>query len=306
MSGKEYQKIEKVIKGIATDLLLLKVGDRLTPISNYQEKYGVARGTVQNAISFLKKKHAIELEGKGHSGTFIRKIDYSTLQEYSSRKRIMGVLPILSSYTFYGLSTALNLLLRDLNCDFAYSRGSESRIRMVVDGNCEFAICSKLSANMAIESGLNIKILANFGKKSYHSNHALVFRNHSKTKIEPGMKILIDTKSIDHAVLINNLIKDINGVILVKTRFSQTLQFLKKEKIDVSLWNYDELGLTGFEGFNVVPLEIGPELEDLSTAVMIVRSDDEFCDKVLRKYIDLSEFSRIQKGVIEKIIEPNW
>ena len=75
-----YQKKGVTISNVASSLLSRNAGDRIPPISYYQEEYGVSRGTIQNAFRYLKEAGAVELVSHGHMGTYIEKIDYVKLQ----------------------------------------------------------------------------------------------------------------------------------------------------------------------------------------------------------------------------------
>ena len=57
-----YQKIGVTISNLALNLLSKNVGDRIWPISQYQEEFGVSRGTMQNAFRYLEEKGAVVLE----------------------------------------------------------------------------------------------------------------------------------------------------------------------------------------------------------------------------------------------------
>ena len=76
-----YQKIGVTIRELALSLLSKNVGERIQSISRYQEEFQVSRGTIQNAICYLKEVRAVELVSCGHLGTFIEKIDYEKLTE---------------------------------------------------------------------------------------------------------------------------------------------------------------------------------------------------------------------------------
>ena len=83
MVEKFLMKKGQVINAIASDFLKKSVGDKVPSISEYQEDLEVARGTVQNAISYLKSEGAFKLISKGHQGSFISEINYEILQSYA-------------------------------------------------------------------------------------------------------------------------------------------------------------------------------------------------------------------------------
>ena len=106
-----YQKTGLAKSLLALDLLSKNTGDRIQPISEYQEKFGVSRGTVQNAFTYLKECGAVVLEHHGHQGTYIEKLDYHKLQENCMRKELLGIMPLPYSLTYEGFATAMNLTL---------------------------------------------------------------------------------------------------------------------------------------------------------------------------------------------------
>ncbi len=64
--GNLYQKTGVAKSMLALDLMSRDTGERLLPISEYQEKFGVSRGTIQNAFACLKESNAVVLENHGH------------------------------------------------------------------------------------------------------------------------------------------------------------------------------------------------------------------------------------------------
>ncbi len=90
-----YQKTGMAIEYIANELYILKKGDRMPSISDFQKQFSISRGTVQNALSFLKDEEAIVTKSRGHMGTHIEEIDY-TIEIF--KKSIARLRSISSSY----------------------------------------------------------------------------------------------------------------------------------------------------------------------------------------------------------------
>lgn len=85
-----YQKTGLAKSLLALDLLSKNAGDRIQPISEYQEKFGVSRGTVQNAFTYLKECGAVVLEHHGHQGTYIEKLGLPQITGKLYEKRAVG------------------------------------------------------------------------------------------------------------------------------------------------------------------------------------------------------------------------
>ena len=61
--GEEFLKKKGIVVNyLASDLLQKKKGDRVLSVTEYQNKYAVSRGTVQNAWAFLKEIKAIKVK----------------------------------------------------------------------------------------------------------------------------------------------------------------------------------------------------------------------------------------------------
>ena len=138
---------------ISTESAFKNVGERIQSISRYQEEFQVSRGTIQNAICYLKEVRAVELVSCGHLGTFIEKIDYEKLQECCLTQGLMGIMPLPYSLIYEGMATAMYEQLKDLRFNMAYVRGAIGRIELVESGAYHFAIGSQFAVEHEIQCG---------------------------------------------------------------------------------------------------------------------------------------------------------
>ncbi|NMC45416.1 MAG: ABC transporter substrate-binding protein [Chloroflexi bacterium] len=291
------QKIKFVVKELAGDLLLLDKGDKIKPISHFQEKYKVARGTIQNAYAFLKENGAVDFDGKGRTGLFIKEINYSKLQSYCMTGSLMGVMPMSNTITSQGLATALYKALNNIDCDLVYMRGGKKRIRMVMDSKCHFAVCSLNTAQIAMTEGCDAKILYNFGPNSFLPRHIIIFKDSSQNTIQPGMRVAYDPTSVDHCNIMDVLLKDIEGVQRVTIKAYQTMRALRDGVIDAALWNIDEALEDKNSHLHYVFVDC-MDTEKFTTAVLIVKYGDIAIEKILLNYINPEQIKKIQKSVI--------
>ena len=192
-----------IINHLASDLLQLKKGDRMPSISEYQETYGVARGTVQNALNYLKTEGALTTKSHGHLGTFIEEIDYSILQEYALSEAILGTMTLPYSRLYEGLATGIYEEFNEhkIKLNLAYIRGSKERVRSITMKTYRFAVISKFAAKRAIQQGEPLEIVIDFGAQTYLSGHVLLLANRNNDKIESGMRVAIDYSSLDQQML---------------------------------------------------------------------------------------------------------
>ena len=292
-----YQKIGVTIEKLALDLLSKNVGDRIQPISQYQEDFAVSRGTIQNAIRYLEEAGAVNLTHHGHQGTYIAGLDYGKLQENCLRKGLMGIMPLPYSATYEGFATAIYEQLKDLRFNMAYARGAAGRIDLVVSGAYQFAVSSQYAAEYAIDSGKEIEVVLNFGTGSFLSQHVLLLRDVTMDGIVDGMRVAYDSDSLDQSKITQNLVKG-KQVELVGIRTQQTIAALRAGIIDAGVWNYDDIFENHhLEELKVVFLDASEYNKLFSTAVLLVRKDGGYLKEVLKKYINVKQTMEILEDV---------
>ena len=292
-----YQKIGVTIRELALSLLSKNVGDRIQSISRYQEEFQVSRGTIQNAICYLKEVRAVELVSCGHLGTFIEKIDYEKLQECCLTQGLMGIMPLPYSLIYEGMATAMYEQLKDLRFNMAYVRGAIGRIELVESGAYHFAIGSQFAVEHEIQCGREIEAVFNFGVGSYLSKHVLLLRDHGKNGITEGMRVAYDSESLDQSCLTTNIVKG-KKVELVNMRTQQTITALLDGNIDAGVWNYDDvLENHCLDDLKVVFLTESEYNEKFSTAVMVIRKNNKYLKKILEKNISVSKTLEILSDV---------
>ena len=302
-AGNLYQKIGLVKNLLALDLMSRNAGDRILPISEYQDKFGVSRGTIQNAFACLKECNAVTLENHGHQGTCIKEIDYKKLQENCMRREILGIMPLPYSVTYEGFATAMYIQFAPLNFNMAYARGAVGRIELVESGTYHFAVCSQYAAEQSIKEGKQIEAAINFGPGSFLSRHVLLLSDARYDSIQDGMRIAYDSSSIDQSCITRNIIHG-KKVTLVPIRAQQTVNALMDGIIDAGVWNYDDIQEHKHEQLKVAFLDDSDYNNLFSTAVMVIRKEDEYLKTLLKKYVSVPKVVDIIREVREKKREP--
>ena len=306
--GEEFLKKKGIVVNyLASDLLQKKKGDRVLSVTEYQNKYAVSRGTVQNAWAFLKEIKAIKVKSHGHMGTFIEEIDYSILQEYALSDTILGTMTLPYSRLYEGLATGIYDVFKENNIkrNLAYIRGSKERVRSIANKTYRFEVVSKFAAEQAISDGEPIEISLNFGRHSYLSEHVLLFRDKNQKKIEKNMKIAIDYSSIDQRLLTKAIIKD-EQVEYVEMQGHQIIAALQMGQIDAGIWNFDEIRDKNHQGLHYVPLTESEMEKDMSTSVIITQKDDSSMKAFFQKSVDKKKILCIQKDVCDGKLIPQY
>lgn len=300
-----FQKTGVVIGKLALNLLSKNVGDRVASISEYQEKFHVSRGTIQNAFTYLKENGAVTLKSHGHLGAYIEQIDYIKLQNCCIKEKLLGIMPLPYSLTYEGFATAIYAALDKLNFNMAYARGAVGRIELVESGSYQFAVVSRFAAEYAIQEGCAIEAALDFGPGSFLSRHVLLLRSQEETEICDGMKVAYDSSSLDQRNITENMIKG-KKVKLVEIRTQNTISALLHGKIDAGIWNYDDIVDNGHTQLKVVPLKPSEYNEQFSAAVIVIKKGDEYIRALLTKYINRDKVLHILKEVRAGKVLPNY
>lgn len=306
MSERMYQKIGITVNRLSRDLLPRKEGDRIPSITEYQERFQVARGTVQNAINYLTDSGSISLIRRGHLGTFIERMDYRRLQECSFNKELLGSMPLPYSLCYQGLATALFEVLSPYAFNLVYARGSESRLKLLASGVCQFTVCSRYAAEEAIRCYNNIEIAVDLGPETYLTRHVLVFRDPEKAEIESGMRVAYDRASLDHRHLTEIITAGIRDVEFVDLKAHQTVKAIRSGEIDAGVWNLDEIMESGYQDLNVVPIRQFMNVTDFSSAVLVVNRGDEDMAQLLQQHVLQQTVCGIQDAVKEGRIAADY
>ena len=297
MSNEMYQKTGIAVNRLAQDLLTRKKGDRILSISEYQEKFGVSRGTVQNSLNYLKDHGAVTLVSRGHMGTFIEAMDYRRLQECSFNKEILGSMPLPYSLCYRGLATALFRLMSPYAFNLVYARGAGSRIRLLTSGVCQFSVCSLYAAEEAVRANEDLQIALDLGPGTYLTRHMLLFRNPEKKAIESGMKVAYDRDSMDHRHLTELLVSGVPNVTLVEMKAHQTVKAIQTGQVDAGIWNLDDILESGYTDLNMVPIPITQETGKYSSAAFVAMKENLEIIQLLRQVIRPEQTRQIQQAV---------
>lgn len=294
---------------LGREFISLKTGDRIEPIGNYSEKFGLGRGTIQSALRFLEEMGAVKLEPKGHLGTFIKSIDYRKLWDVAGLGSITGAMPLPYSKRYEGLATGIYKAFEKANIPFnmAYMRGGYKRLEGLEHMKYDFIIMSKLAAEISISSGYDIEILLDFGDYSYVQDHKVLFANPGYNEITDGMKVALDKSSPDHFILTTSECEG-KKVDYVELTYNQILKSLQDGKVDAAIWNIDEIIDRNIKISYCdlkSPKAINIKADD-TRAVLVVKKSNWGISGILRNIISKEDVCDIQKKVLIGEILPTY
>lgn len=295
-----------IINHLAKEFMTKEEGDRISTVADYAEKYSLARGTVQSALKFLCELDAVAIDTRGHLGSFLTRIDYMKLLKVTDINFIVGVMPLPYTKRYEGLATGLynSEFAKKFSLNLAYMRGAINRLESLVQNRYDFAVMSKLAAKYYIGEGYEVDIVVSFGRNSFVSNHALVFTDKDQKKVTDGMRIGIDSTSIDH-VLITKRLTEGKKVELFDMPYNVIKRKLSEGELDAGVMTLDEVKGKDINYHTKLVDQVIPDYEN-TEAVIVVKRDKKEIKKILEKYISKDTVLDIQKEVIDNKIVPNY
>lgn len=295
------------VKKIAGEIYLLNKNDRLPTMQILQEKHHISRGTVQNALAYLKKEGAIQTKSQGHLGTFIKAIDHKKLRKYADADRLVGTMPLPYSKLYEGLATGLYMIFnqQEIKLNLAFIRGAKSRMESVEKKTYDFAVVSRFAAEKEIEKGANISIVLAFGENTYLSKHVLILSDESQTEITDGMRVGIDEDSLDHYHLTKDLTKE-KEVQLIDYPANQLIHGIRENNLDAGIWNYDEIIEKGYSDLKVVDIETTDYHSKIREAVIVCEKDNLVIQSIIKNNISIKAMKEYQTKVKSGQIVPRF
>lgn len=298
-------KSSVVLKNLAEELLFIELDSRIPRIEELSGKYGVGRGTIQNVLKKMEESQCITLESRGHLGTFLRNKNMDLLLQCCGVSSIIGVMPLPYSRKYEGLATAMHASFEKIGIPLhcAFMRGATVRLDNVIDGRYDFALVSKYAAMSAIRKSDDLVIVKEFGGGSYVSRHAVVFAEETNG-IQDGMKIGIDSYSIDQQVLTNFEVKD-KDVELINLNYMHLLEHLKAKSIDAMVWNVDEIDKGSFFLSELSSEEALEMDNEMSQAVCVINKNNKKMEFMFNQ-ISTEHVMQVQKQVELGVLIPKY
>lgn len=304
MEIKLFNKNSSTIIALSKLFLSMEIQDKVPTFEQLSKDLMVARGTIQNSIKILQDEKAIEILPRGRKGTFLVDKDIEKLIYYANIRSLLGAMSLPYSKIYEGLATGLISSLKNkyqIPVNMSYMRDATQRIDEMLDGRYDFIIISKLSAEIALKRDKQIKIVKDFGPKTYLSYHVIVFADASMDKIQDGMTVGLASNATSQNLWVKKICKDIN-VNYKEIDYNNVLAAVKRHEIDATVWNRDEINNTLFQ-LNMVPIYSDEESTD---AVLVVDANRKELVKIFEEIVDIETVTQIQKAVVEGKISPKY
>ena len=239
---------------LANLLLTHQLGDRIQPVQQYASEFGIGVGTVQAALAYLQDIGAVDLESRGHLGTFVRHINHPLIWSLTGQNQIVGGMPLPYSRRYEGLATGLHKAFDSagVTLNLLYLRGALNRLRALTQGKLDFVVLSRFALNNSVDYGLDLEVVLGLDSESYVGQHIVLLRDHDTSGIEDGMRVGIDPSSIDQVLLAKDACRE-KDVEFVTISYMSLMVAMHRGQIDATVWNRDDFHASSHP-FKVAPL----------------------------------------------------
>jgi hypothetical protein len=224
---------------LAAHFLGAEVGERLPSVRNLARANQSSVGSISNAINELEELGAIQIERRGHLGSFVKQRNLGILWSIAEQGPMVIGFPLTSSPRFSGLATGLKKLLSDAGIEayLIFIRGSLTRIQALREGRCHAVVMSAFAADELCTD--EEEILLRLPPESYVASHKVYYRTPIPGK-EQSLKVAIDRDSIDLSC-IAELEFASREVEFVPVPYVLTHHMLVDGHIDAAVWSSDDM-----------------------------------------------------------------
>jgi len=189
--------------------------------------------------------------------------------------------------------------------NLAYMRGSKQRIESLKARRYDFIVLSKLAAEEEIAKDGDLQIVLAFDENTYVSKHKVFLADHTKGKIEEGMRVGIDYTSLDQSKITLYECEGVD-VELVSINYMQLPKMLRDQQLDAAIWNADDNYMSeNFKGVSFQSDKAKEIAEKATTSVILTEKDRK---KVLEYFskLDKDDVHRIQEEVVNHKKIPHY
>lgn len=296
-------KVVYLKKRLALEFLGLKPGDAISTITQYQEKFGSSRGSIQIALKEMQMEKVVSLKSQGAHGTKIIGLDYDSLLRMLDIDTVIGAMPVPYHLRQEGLATAFMQSFHNAPFRFAcsYNQGSLKRIKGLINNSYDFIILSKMAADY-YKNIYDFKEVLQLADGSYSAPHVWVVRKGIKS-IEPDMKVGIDRSSYDQYFLVNKATQNMR-LNFVDIRFPSVVSNILNGSIDAAVWNLDMMDT--FQSTQVDIIDSFPHVDDERAAVVVCKPGRGDMIKIIKDYVKPLVIQNLQEQVMAGSMLPNF
>ena len=295
----------EVVAHLSKYLLQMKEGDRLESVRELGKSYNVSVGTISNALATLESSGAIQIEKRGHLGSFVESRSLGVLWNFAEQEPLVISCPLIAHSRLEGLATSLKKIISAAGLDvyMVFIRGSVTRMNALREKKCHIAIMSTFAAEQLCTPKEEVSLT--LPAQSFVESHAVYYQ--TKMPQHPP-RIAIDHDSIDIKAL-TQLEYDGEDVEYVSVTYMQLPHLLKSDQIDAGIWSTDDMDHHVGDVIAYRPLRQSVQEQvngtDTSTA-LITCAKDSSVHAIIDSVMDVDAILDIQAQVMQGIVVPEY
>lgn len=286
----------RLLRLLATELLLREPGQKLPTVSEFANKFDVGHGTIQRALSTLETMGAVRLESRGHLGTYVLEKDVRRLWEAAGTPVLLGGFPLPIRPQIRAIATALLRELRRLGAptEVVYVSGSRKRLGQLRMGRMDFVVVSRFAAERAWNNQRDVVIVHGFGPNTYQDLGGLRLA-HLRL---PPQRVGVDRRSCEHYWRTVEVFPGCEE-LFVDVPYLAIPNALAKCEVDAALWDVNvELGFQWPEGVRFETVERRAIDEALSEACVVVLRENTAIRQLLATQVDVARVAATFEAVM--------
>lgn len=281
--------------------------DRLPPLRQLARSTGASLGSVQAAVARLEERRVIEVERRGHRGSFLMSRDLGRLWAETERTPFVIALPPSHTRRYDGLATGLKrqLLAAGVETFLIFLAGSRDRLRGLQQGLCSAIVMSVLAADELC--GESESVLLAMPPGSYVAEHRLFTRRAAQASSAPR-RVIIDEHSVDQQILTELQFAG-STVEFVPANYLQFRRLLEEAAADAAVWSADEVPSSLASTLTSRPLSphVRRRIGERDTrACLVGQRESGSAATLVNDAIDLPELTQIQADVIAGDLIPEY
>jgi len=295
---------------LAAHFLGVKPGERLPSVRELARANQSSVGSISNAINEFEEIGAIEIERRGHLGSFLEARSLGALWALAETGPMVVGFPLTSSPRFSGLATGLKKLLSDEGIEtyLIFIRGSRTRIQALRESRCHAVVMSEFAAEELCTD--EEEILLRLPPESYVASHRVFYRA-SPPGTERQLRVAIDRDSFDLSHIAELEFADAD-VEFVPVPYVLTHRQLVDGHIDVAVWSSDDMHVyLSLQNNQILDYPLSEKTVSQightdTSAALVTPAWSHSVHAVVRSVLSADQVVDIQQKVLSGEIDPEY
>lgn len=306
-SNKGIHSIHDLQIMLADYLLRIEPGGKLPSVAKLASSTHMSVGSVSTALNDLQSMGAVKIQKHGHQGSLLESFSIGRIWNLTEQGPFVIALSLPMHSHFEGLATALKASVEKLGIEtyLIFIRGSNTRLRALMDNRCHVSVLSGLAADESCGKGY--EILCQLPPGTWLSGYSMFYREPLPA---PGkrLRVAVDYDSHDHRRVSELEFADYQ-VEFKHVSFVQFPRLIRKGEVDALLWNTDQEDT--FLGPGIACRPLSKKVQDLIgdrsiSATIVGRSDRPAVREVIKAAIKAETVVEIQSKIVSGEVIPEY